>query len=50
MAEITAKIVNEFRQITGLGLMECKKLLQEAEGDIKKATLLARERGLKNAE
>ncbi|MFM1801479.1 MAG: hypothetical protein RJA81_831 [Planctomycetota bacterium] len=50
MADITAKIVNEFRQITGLGLMECKKLLQEAEGDIKKATLLARERGLKNAE
>lgn len=50
MAEITAKIVNEFRQITGLGLMECKKLLQEAEGDLKKATLLARERGLKNAE
>lgn len=49
MAEITAKIVNEFRQITGLGLMECKKLLQEAEGDIKKATILARERGLKNA-
>jgi elongation factor Ts len=50
MAEITAKVVNEFRQITGLGLMECKKLLQEAEGDLKKATQLAKERGLKNAE
>lgn len=50
MAEITAKVVNEFRQITGLGLMECKKLLQEAEGDLKKATVLAKERGLKNAE
>jgi len=50
MADITAKVVNEFRQITGLGLMECKKLLQEAEGDLKKATQLAKERGLKNAE
>ena len=49
MADITAKVVNEFRQITGLGLMECK-LLQEAEGDLKKATQLAKERGLKNAE
>jgi len=50
MAEITAQAVNEFRKKTGLGLMECKKLLQEAEGDLKKATILAKERGLKNAE
>lgn len=50
MAEITAQAVNEFRKITGLGLMECKKLLQEAEGDLKKAETLAKERGLKQAE
>jgi elongation factor Ts len=50
MAEITAQAVNEFRKITGLGLMECKTLLKEADGDLKKAETLAKERGLKNAE
>ena len=50
MAEITAQAVNEFRKKTGLGLMECKKLLEEAEGDPKKAGTLAKERGLKQAE
>ena len=50
MADITAQAVNEFRKKTGLGLMECKKLLQEAEGDIKKAETLAKERGIKQAE
>ena len=37
MAAITAKAVNELRQMTGLGLMECKALLKEADGDLKKA-------------
>jgi elongation factor Ts len=50
MAEITAQAVNEFRKKTGLGLMECKKLLQEAGGDMNKAETLAKERGLKQAE
>ncbi len=50
MAEITAQAVNEFRKRTGLGLMECKALLKEADGDMKKAETLAKERGLKNAE
>jgi elongation factor Ts len=50
MAEITAQAVNEFRKRTGLGLMECKALLKEADGDSKKAETLAKERGLKNAE
>ena len=50
MAEITAQAVNEFRKRTGLGLMECKTLLKEADGDLKKAETLAKERGLKNAE
>lgn len=50
MAEITAQAVNEFRKATGLGLMECKTLLREADGDLKKAMTLAKERGLKNAE
>ena len=34
MAEISAKLVKELRDRTGLGMMECKKALQEANGDI----------------
>ena len=49
MAEITAQAVNEFRKTTGLGLMECKALLKEADGDMKKAMTLAQERGKANA-
>jgi elongation factor Ts len=50
MPEITAQAVNEFRKKTGLGLMECKALLKEANGDMQKAETLAKERGLKKAE
>jgi len=42
MAEITAGLVKELREITGLGMMECKKALEEAGGDIKKAEELLR--------
>ncbi|WP_269533207.1 translation elongation factor Ts [Chitinimonas sp. BJYL2] len=37
MAEITAKMVAELREMTGLGMMDCKKALVEANGDIKAA-------------
>ena len=37
MAEISAKLVKELRDRTGLGMMECKKDLQEADGDIETA-------------
>src|SRR3954471_16754844 len=50
MADITAQAVNEFRKQTGLGLMECKTLLKEAGGDVKKAMSLAKEKHGKNAE
>ncbi len=50
MAEITAQMVNEFRKETGLGLMECKALLKEADGDPKKAMELAKDKHGKNAE
>lgn len=50
MAEITAGAVNEFRKATGLGLMECKTLLKEADGDVKKAMAAAKEKHGKNAE
>ena len=42
MAEITAALVKELRELTGLGMMECKKALAEAGGDIKKAEELLR--------
>ena len=42
MAEITAGLVKELRELTGLGMMECKRALEEAGGDIKKAEELLR--------
>jgi len=42
MAEITAGMVKELRELTGLGMMECKKALEEAGGDMKKAEELLR--------
>ena len=42
MAEITASMVKELRERTGLGMMECKKALTEAGGDMKKAEDLLR--------
>lgn len=46
MAEITAALVKELREMTGAGMMECKKALVEAEGDIDKAVDVLRTRGL----
>ena len=45
MAEIKATLVNELRKRTGLGLMECKALLKETDGDLTKAETLAQEQG-----
>ena len=42
MAEITAALVKELRERTGLGMMECKKALEEAGGDLQKAEELLR--------
>jgi len=42
MAEISASLVKELRELTGLGMMECKKALAEAGGDLKKAEALLR--------
>ena len=46
MAEITASLVKELREMTGAGMMECKKALVEAEGEIEKAVDVLRTRGL----
>lgn len=42
MAEITASMVKELREMTGLGMMECKKALTETSGDLKAAEDLLR--------
>ena len=47
MAEITAKLVNDLRARTGQGMMECKKMLSEAGGDIEKAIDAFRKKGVK---
>jgi elongation factor Ts len=47
---ITAAQVKELRERTGLGMMDCKKALTEADGDMEKAVDLLRKKGLKTAE
>ena len=46
MAEITASMVKELREITGAGMMECKKALTESNGNIEEAIDILRTRGL----
>jgi len=47
MAEITAAMVKALREETGQGMMECKKALQEADGDMAKANEILRLKGAK---
>jgi elongation factor Ts len=47
MADITAKMVNDLRNKTGLGMMECKKALTETAGDVEKAIEYFRKKGVK---
>jgi len=48
--EITAAVVKELRERTGIGMMECKKALTECDGDIEKAIKLLRKKGYARAE
>ncbi len=50
MVQITAAQVNELRQKTGAGMMDCKKALVEAEGDFDQAISILRKKGQKIAE
>jgi elongation factor Ts len=47
--EISAQAVKELRDLTSAGMMDCKKALQEANGDISKATEALRQKGLASA-
>jgi len=47
--EINASIVKELREKTGVGMMDCKKAIAEANGDIAKAEEILRKKGMANA-
>ena len=47
---ITASMVKELREKTGAGMMDCKKALTEADGDMEKATEALRQKGIASAE
>src|SRR5437867_2690542 len=49
MAEITAAVVGKLREMTGAGLMDCKKALSEAQGDLSAAGDILRKRGVATA-
>ncbi|WP_414752127.1 translation elongation factor Ts [Anabaena sp. CCY 9910] len=49
MAEISAKLVQELRQKTGAGMMDCKKALKETEGDVEQAIDWLRKKGIASA-
>jgi len=46
---ISASMVKDLREKTGVGMMECKKALEENSGDMEKAILWLRERGMSRA-
>jgi elongation factor Ts len=46
MADISAATVKELRERTGAGFMDCKRALEETGGDLERATVILRERGL----
>ncbi len=47
--QISAKMVKELRDKTGAGMMDCKKALSEADGDLEKAVKVLREKGIAKA-
>lgn len=50
MAEISASMVKELRDVTGCGIMDCKRALQQTDGDVDKAVKLLRENGQMKAD
>jgi elongation factor Ts len=48
-AEISAQLVRELRERTGAGMMDCKRALQDTNGDMEAAIALLREKGMANA-
>jgi len=48
-AEISAQLVRELREQTGAGMMDCKRALQETNGDMEAAVVVLREKGMASA-
>ena len=49
-AEISAQLVRELRDRTGAGMMDCKRALQDTNGDVEEAIVLLREKGMAQAQ
>jgi len=49
MADITSELVKRLRDMTGAGMMDCKRALQDADGDLAEAVDLLRQKGLASA-
>jgi elongation factor Ts len=49
MAEVSAAAVRDLREKTGAGMMDCKRALQEADGDYEKAVEILRKKGIASA-
>jgi elongation factor Ts len=49
VTEISAALVRELRELTGAGMMDCKRALQDTNGDLEAARTLLRERGMAGA-
>ena len=49
MSQISASLVKELRERTGAGMMDCKRALEDANGDLEVATRLLREKGMASA-
>ena len=50
MAKVTAEMVKELREKTGAGMMDCKKALEESEGDFARAEEWLRKKGITGAQ
>ncbi len=50
MANITTEMIKELRERTGAGILECKKALEEAGGDMEKAAEILRKKGIAKAD
>ena len=49
MPEITTDLIKDLRNRTSAGVMDCKKALEETEGDVEKAESLLKEKGIASA-
>jgi elongation factor Ts len=50
MADVSATIIKQLRDVTGAGVMDCRKALEETSGDVEKAKAIIARRGLERAD